>query len=99
MYDEIFQEVNLTVVELPIEMTEDRPHYAGYLKELPAITGAGSSRKEMYQELAQGYQAYLDAHAVEEKTEEERTSLLSLEELLKCYDGESFDGFSIREDD
>lgn len=97
MYEEIFKEINLTVVELPIEVVEDKPVYAGYLKEIPTITGVAHSRKELYQQLVQQYQAY--AELMQSSEDEEQTSLLSVEQLMKYYDGEVFDGFSLKSDE
>ncbi len=34
MYEEVFEEFQLTVVELPIEFVDDLPVYRGHLKEL-----------------------------------------------------------------
>ena len=33
MYEEVFEEFQLTVVELPIEFVDDLPVYRGHLKE------------------------------------------------------------------
>lgn len=100
MYEEWFQEVQLHVVELPIEFFNDLPHYTGYIKELPFINGVGSSKKELYRDLARQYQAYVEAQRIEAEQEEQTmtSSLLSLDQLLKYYDGETFDGFSIELD-
>lgn len=46
MYEEIFAEVHLTVVEQPIEWVGELPLYRGHLKELPFITGEGPSKKQ-----------------------------------------------------
>lgn len=96
MYEEIFSEVHLTVVEQPIEWVEDRPLYRGHLKELPFITGEGASKKIMYRQLAERYQEYvlLNQEESEDSEEEMTSSLLSADQLLKYYDGETFDGFS-----
>lgn len=92
MFD-IFDEINLTVVELPIEIEEEKPVYRGFIRELPFINGEGSSRQELYRQLAEKYQEYSET---QEPVQEEMTSsLLSYEELLKYYDGESFDGFQL----
>lgn len=95
---DIFEEVNLTVVELPIEIENDVPVYRGFLRELPLINGEGTSRQTMYRQLAEGYQAYLEAKKMQEAenpTEEMTSSLLSYDQLLKYYDGETFDGFQL----
>lgn len=104
MYDEIFQDIHLTVVELPVELIDDKPHYTAYIKELPTISAEGISKKEVYQKLAALYQEYAEVNGLyqssQEKSEEEITSsLLSAEQLLKYYDGESFDGFKINTDE
>lgn len=97
MYEELFSEVNLTVVEQPIEWVEDRPLYRGHLKELPFIMGEGTSKKTMYRQLAEQYQEYVLINRPEEEEDEEEmtSSLLSADQLLKYYDGETFDGFSL----
>lgn len=103
MYDEIFHEVNLNIIELPVELSDDQPHYSAFIKELPFISAEGSSKKEVYQQLAASYQEYVEVHRQPEdeleKTDEEQTSLLSAEQLLRYYDGESFDGFHINADE
>lgn len=95
MYEDIFSEVQLTVVEQPIEWVEELPLYRGHLKELPFITGEGSSKKAMYRQLAEQYQEYAALNQVEDKEEEMTSSLLTADQLLKYYDGETFDGFSL----
>ncbi|WP_137663611.1 hypothetical protein [Enterococcus hulanensis] len=95
MYEDIFAEVQLTVVEQPIEWVEELPLYRGHLKELPFITGEGSSKKAMYRQLAEQYQEYAALNQVEDKEEEMTSSLLTADQLLKYYDGETFDGFSL----
>ncbi len=92
---EQFNELQLTVMELPIEMLADQPLYSGYLRELPFITGEGHSKKEMYRQLLERYQEYVESQQVEDTTEEMTSSLLSIDQLLKYYDGEVFDGFEI----
>lgn len=47
MLEEYFQEVGLTLVELPIEFSDDRLIYRGYIKELPIINAEGETRKAM----------------------------------------------------
>lgn len=95
MYEDIFAEVQLTVVEQPIEWVDELPLYRGHLKELPFITGEGSSKKAMYRQLAEQYQEYAALNQVEDKEEEMTSSLLTADQLLKYYDGETFDGFSL----
>ncbi|EOH91117.1 hypothetical protein [Enterococcus pallens] len=93
MYEEIFQELHLSVIELPIEWASERPVYSGYLKELPFITGEGQSRKELYRQLVEKYQTYREEQLEEAEVEEEET-LLSAKDFLRYYDGETPDDFS-----
>ncbi len=58
MLEEYFQEVGLTLVELPIEFSDDRLIYRGYIKELPIINAEGETRKAMQQKIAGMYQVY-----------------------------------------
>ena len=51
MYEEVFEEFQLTVVELPIEFVDDLPVYRGHLKELTFLSAEASSRKKLYQQL------------------------------------------------
>ena len=95
MNEEIFAEVHLTVVEQPIEWVGELPLYRGHLKELPFITGEGPSKKAMYRQLAEQYQEYVALNQMEDKEEEMTSSLLTADQLLKYYDGETFDGFSL----
>lgn len=95
MYEELFDDVHLTVVEQPIEWAENLPLYRGHIKELPFITGEGPSKKAMYRQLAEQYQEYAVLNQTEDKEEEMTSSLLTPEQLLKYYDGETFDGFSL----
>ena len=95
MYEEIFAGVHLTVVEQPIEWVGELPLYRGHLKELPFITGEGPSKKAMYRQLAEQYQEYVALNQMEDKEEEMTSSLLTADQLLKYYDGETFDGFSL----
>ena len=44
MYEEVFEEFQLTVVELPIEFVDDLPVYRGHLKELTFLSAEASSR-------------------------------------------------------
>lgn len=95
MYEDIFAEVQLTVVEQPIEWVNDLPLYRGHIKELPFLVREGSSKKAMYPQLAEQYQEYAALNQVEDKEEEMTSSLLTADQLLKYYDGETFDGFSL----
>lgn len=97
MYEDIFAEVHLTVVEQPIEWVDELPLYRGHIKELPFITGEGPSKKVLYRQLAEQYQEYAVLNKEEDKEEEMTSSLLTVDQLLKYYDGETFDGFSLRE--
>lgn len=94
MLEEYFQEVGLTLVELPIEFSDDRLIYRGYIKELPIINAEGETRKAMQQKIAGMYQVYRE-QLLAESAEEEKTMNLSMDELLRYYDGETFDGFSL----
>ena len=96
MLEEYFQEVGLTLVELPIEFSDDRLIYRGYIKELPIINAEGETRKAMQQKIAGMYQVYREQLLAESAEEEkEKTMNLSMDELLRYYDGETFDGFSL----
>lgn len=93
-----FDALNLRVVELPIEFAEAGPIYRGYLRELPFITGEASSKQQLYRQLLEHYQAYAQTQQTKEEEPEEITSsLLNYEDLLKYYDGETFDGFEWHE--
>lgn len=95
-----FEELNLQVVELPIEFEANRPIYRGYLREMPTITGEANSKQALYRQLLEQYQIYFDqrqAQRLEEEKEEMTSTLLNYEDLLKYYDGESFDGFEWEE--
>ncbi|MFQ9323002.1 MAG: hypothetical protein ACLR3E_13420 [Enterococcus durans] len=95
MLEEYFKEVGLTYIELPIELVDGRPMYQGYLKELPTLNATGESRKVMQRKLAKLYQAYREQLLAEVEEEKEKTMNLSMDELLRYYDGETFDGFAI----
>lgn len=92
---ETFAQLNLHVTEMPVELEDNSPVYRGFLRELPQIVGEGHSRQELYRQLAEGYAAYRQSLIEESREEAQTTSLLSAEQLLKYYDGETFDGFSI----
>lgn len=95
-----FEALNLQVVELPIEFEENRPIYRGYLREIPTITGEARSKQALYRQLLEQYQIYFTQYQtkrLEEEKEEMTSTLLSYEDLLKYYDGESFDGFAWEE--
>ena len=94
MYEEVFEEFHLTVVELPIEFVDDLPVYRGHLKELTFLSAEASSRKKLYQ-LLQAYLLYREENQAVVEEEEITSSLLSTEQLLKYYDGETFDGFQL----
>ena len=102
MYKEQFEALHLNVVELPVEMEEGAPVYRGFIRELPFLAGSGYSLQEMYRQLAEAYQRYWEQQVAakeEKEAEEQTTSLLSYEDILKYYDGETFDGFAISTDD
>lgn len=46
MYEEVFEEFQLTVVELPIEFVDDLPVYRGHLKELTFLSAEGLFTKK-----------------------------------------------------
>lgn len=96
MYEQ-FDKLNLRVVELPIAFQENQPVYSGYLRELPFITAEASSKKQLLRQLLEHYQAYAETQlakqSLEEEQEEMTSSLLDYADLLKYYDGETFDGF------
>lgn len=95
-----FEEAQLQVIELPIEWQENRPVYRAFIRELPMIQGEGTSRQAVYRQLAEAYAAYLaQLREVNEAQEEMTSSLLSTEELLRYYDGETFDGFELPSDE
>ena len=91
MYEEVFEEFQLTVVELPIEFVDDLPVYRGHLKELTFLSAEASSRKKLYQQLLQAYLLYREENQAVVEEEE----ITSSEQLLKYYDGETFDGFQL----
>ena len=93
-----FEEAQLHVIELPISWHAGRLCYSAFIRELPMLQAEGGSRKDVYRQLAEAYQIYWEKH---QQTEEEEmtSSLLSLDELLKYYDGEAFDGFDISMDE
>lgn len=102
MYNEQFEALQLNVVELPVELEEGLPIYRGFIRELPFLAGSGYSLQEMYRQLAEAYQVYWEqqqTQQAEKETEEQTTALLSYEDILKYYDGETFDGFAISTDD
>lgn len=102
MYKEQFEALHLNVVELPVELEEGVPVYRGFIRELPFLAGSGYSLQEMYRQLAEAYQRYWEQQVAakeEKEAEEQTTSLLSYGDILKYYDGETFDGFAISTDD
>ncbi|HIX69680.1 hypothetical protein [Enterococcus diestrammenae] len=103
MYNQQFEALHLNVVEMPLEVEGNVPVYRGFIRELPFLAGSGHSVQELYRSLLEAYQEYaqeqLAAQQEEQEKEEMTSSLLSFDDLLKYYDGESFDGFSIGEQD
>lgn len=98
--DRWFEEAQLHVVELPVEWVEDRPLYQAFIRELPTLQVQGPSRQAVYRQLAELYAAYAaQLRERTESTEEMTSSLLTTEELLKYYDGETFDGFELPQND
>lgn len=94
MYKKRFDEVDLTIVELPVEWIDGKPQYAGFIRELPFIAAEASSLQEVYRQLAIDYDAYRQKHLPVEAEEETTKETLTLEELLRYYDGETIDGFA-----
>lgn len=94
MYRRFFEEVDLTVIELPIDTKNQEPLYTVYLKELPFLSGEGDSWQTAYHMLARMYQEYREKHLVEVEETEEHMTTLTIDELLKYYDGETLDSFS-----
>ena len=93
-----FEALHLRVVELPIEFTQSGPLYGAYLRELPFITAQANTKQQVYRQLLEQYQAYAQTQQTKEEEEVEMTSsLLNYEDLLKYYDGETFDGFEWHE--
>lgn len=94
---EAFLELGLHVVELPPEYVEEKLTYKVFLKELPFLIGTGSSKLSAYQALTERYtlyrEEYLQEHPELQEKEEETTELLDIQQLLRYYDGEVFDGF------
>lgn len=95
MYEEYFKEVGLTVVELPVEFENNLPVYRGLIKELSFITAEAVSKKAMYAKLAEQYQVYRKEILAQQQVTDEEKPALSLEEMLRYYDGEIFADFSL----
>lgn len=92
---EEFLEIGLHVVALPLEFKEGKVYHRLILKELPHLTGEGFSQQEAYSQLTEAYLMYREHFLKEEVEEVETTENLTLDQLLKYYDGENFDGFKI----
>lgn len=75
MLEEYFQEVGLTLVELPIEFSDDRLIYRGYIKELPIINAEGETRKRC-SKIAGMYQVYREQLLAESAEEEKKNDEL-----------------------
>ncbi|MBE6171933.1 hypothetical protein CUM97_05585 [Enterococcus mundtii] len=95
MIEEYFKEVGLTMVELPVEWVDEQLIYRGLIKELPTINAEANSRAKMQQQLAETYRIYREQLLLESEEEKETTTNLTSEQLLRYYDGETFDGFSL----
>lgn len=98
--EESFLEIGLHVVYLPAEMENGQLTYQVFLKELPQFLGAGASKQAALMQLTEKYLAYrekvlADQALEQEETEEEKTMQLAIDELLRYYDGETFDGFQL----
>lgn len=104
MFEQQFAALRLTVVELPTEVEADVPIYRGFIRELPFLAAESHSVQALYRRLLEVYQEYAEEQLAaqaeaEEEAETMTSALLSYEELLKYYDGESFDGFEHNEED
>lgn len=95
MIKEYFKEVGLTMVELPVEWVDEQLIYRGLIKELPTINAEANSRAKMQQQLAETYRIYREQLLLESEEEKETTTNLTSEQLLRYYDGETFDGFAL----
>ncbi len=95
MIEEYFKEVGLTMVELPVEWVDEQLIYRGLIKEIPTINAEANSRAKMQQQLAETYRIYREQLLLESEEEKETTTNLTSEQLLRYYDGETFDGFSL----
>ena len=95
MIEEYFKEVGLTMVELPAEWVDEQLIYRGLIKEIPTINAEANSRAKMQQQLAETYRIYREQLLLESEEEKETTTNLTSEQLLRYYDGETFDGFSL----
>lgn len=99
--EEHFLAVGLHVVELPPILKDGLLFYQTYLKEIPTLVGEGFSKKEAYRQMTEAYALYRKENMQENpeessgELENETTSNLSLEQLLRYYDGEVFDGFKV----
>ncbi|WP_265458097.1 hypothetical protein [Enterococcus sp. HY326] len=91
MYDELFKEVDLEVIELPIEMIDGKTKFSAYIRQLPFIAAEGESRQAVFRKLAEAYAIYRQEHLPKEEETEEKQ--LTIDELLRYYDGETIDGY------
>ena len=94
---EHFSEIDLHIVELPVEVQDGKPVYQGFIQEFPYMQAIANSKRELNKALMEQYYAYVEdqrkLYAQDLEEEPMTSSLLSYEELLKYYDGEQFDGF------
>ncbi|MBR8695403.1 hypothetical protein I8F73_03615 [Enterococcus faecalis] len=90
----IFQEVGLTLVELPSEFSDDRLIYRGYIKGIANDQRGMVKLKSDAAKIAGMYQVY-PGTAIGRISGRRKTMNLSMDELLRYYDGEAFDGFSL----
>lgn len=95
MMNEQFEALHLQVVELPLEFEQDKLIYKGFIRELPFISAEAGSKKELYRQLLAAYQSFAESQLEEQEEEKMTSELLSVDQLLKYYDGEVFDGFDI----
>ncbi|MHC5248639.1 hypothetical protein [Enterococcus sp. LJL90] len=92
MYDELFKEVDLDVIELPIEMIDGKTQFSAYIRQLPFTAAEGESRQAVFRKLAEAYAIYRQEHLPKEEDEPEEKQL-TIDELLRYYDGETIDGY------
>jgi len=93
--DEQFDALHLQVVILPIEFDHDLPVYQGFIREFPFISATATSKKDLYRKLLENYQIFAESQLADQEEEKTTAELLTIEQLLKYYDGEVFDGFDL----
>ena len=91
--NEQFEALPLQVVTLPIEFKGALPVYKGFIREFPFISAEAGSKASLYKKLLEAYQLFAQSQLEEQEDEKMTSELLSVDQLLKYYDGEVFDGF------